>query len=1330
MKRICKTLSVLLIAVVALFSFSVTAGAVEETNKSQDGLVASITTEKDNYQSNEDIELTFKVTNTNDYAVANVSLEAIIPDGLTLKKGANTSIDTVSLASGESLEFTLTVVKENSVIVVPIETTEPNTEQPTQTQPLSTENTTVVKTESVQATTTKTNSATSDTANTNGTDNTSIKTGNTMSYLLAGLICIVCLAVAVLAFRFRKKAVKYLSLVLCVCIAVGSVAVVNNPNISAVEITKKKSFTVSKIITIDGKNYELKSNIKYELSDNNTNIYLYASQYKLLKSVENNHTNVDVYFYAQYSGNVSSLELVDKTSGNVIATLLDNGNIKNGDTTAGDNLFSGIVNFDVTKIKTVTITAKNSTYESNSIDIDIVDNFTDEEYNAVKNVRETMNNLVNSLSFEAALDSIKIEMILEKLEEFSDMGYIIKESIKYDDETKTVYYTDLIGTHRGISLEAIEDGVSSIGYNENSSESRNENSNNESVLVGSNYLNKIENGVIVYGLSTDANNDEYFNAYNEICTNAEEKDIDMSVLIGTVANLKTAMNNMDFICIECHGGVYELNGTKMPMFALTETVTDEQYLTDINQYNVVIKTLKIGDEKYRDMYVITPQFINTYYGNNNQLNDTTIFLGCCDGFGVDGNILDNLANAFISCGASGVVGHVNSVKTTYDLFLLSAVFDELVAGTDIQEALYRAENKYGKTDGEFWQNNYNEAKLGIDAYNELLLPNKHFPYWTNYKNTSIKGRVSEYKGDGISGPSLGKVKVTIEKDGEIYRTATTDSTGNYTLNPVEPGTYIVKFTEKDHETITKEVNVSLGQSLTVDVSMKYKSTSTELSGVVYSNVDKLPLSGVEIKGYKSDSDEPISLGTTSTDGIYSITVDSDIEKIEFSLSGFKTKTIDDFLLFDGNVYLEKLDSENVSFAGGDGSEENPYQIATPEQLDSIRNNLSANYIIVNDLDLSNYENWIPIGDVDNKFSGILDGAKHNIKGLTINIKDLNSYYDPEYGNYYANLGLFSYSYGATFKNIKMSDINIYLDSDVNGNGYVCVGGIVASRYLGMNIENCCVSGRIDIKTNLGISVGGIAGLANTIQNCENKVDINCVCRDDTDTEDDDISTQLNCGGLTSDCNSAIRCVNYGNITLVSYNDNILAGGISGFAEKAQKCINYGNLKVESNCCNLWDFYNNNICQVAGIASHTGYYQFSGSKNDSSDLINYGKVECTGKVAPNILNRYGYISRNIIEACGITCFTYGDGLKNCYNLSTKISCQAYINFECTEIQDSVASRISDEIPNNIDSFYSIDSTIVKGYICDSENNINFLSEKEMKSKIAKLENEILGSISTN
>lgn len=267
MKRICKIFAVLLVMAIALFSFSITAGATEVSN-TQDGLVASITSEKDSYKSNEDIELTFKVTNTNDFAVENVSLEAIIPDGLTLKNNDDTNVNIVSLGSGESLELTLTAVKESSVITVPIGD---STETPTQTQPVATEtaeNTTVVQTDCIQATTTKVNSATSDTVSTNGTDNTTIQTGKTISYLLIGLICLVCLAVAFISFRFRKKTVKYLSLVLCVCIAVSSVAFVGITNTMAQETTQQMSFEVSKTITVDSEKIQLKLITVYEVTLN------------------------------------------------------------------------------------------------------------------------------------------------------------------------------------------------------------------------------------------------------------------------------------------------------------------------------------------------------------------------------------------------------------------------------------------------------------------------------------------------------------------------------------------------------------------------------------------------------------------------------------------------------------------------------------------------------------------------------------------------------------------------------------------------------------------------------------------------------------------------------------------------------------------------------------------------------------------------------------------------------------------------------------------------------------------------------------------------------
>ena len=49
------------------------------------------------------------------------------------------------------------------------------------------------------------------------------------------------------------------------------------------------------------------------------------------------------------------------------------------------------------------------------------------------------------------------------------------------------------------------------------------------------------------------------------------------------------------------------------------------------------------------------------------------------------------------------------------------------------------------------------------------------------------------------------------------------------------------------------------------------------------------------------------------------------------------------------------------FAAGAGIVEDPWQIATADQLNRVRDDLTAHYVLINDIDLSSYENWVPIG---------------------------------------------------------------------------------------------------------------------------------------------------------------------------------------------------------------------------------------------------------------------------------------------------------------------------------------------------------------------------------
>lgn len=81
---------------------------------------------------------------------------------------------------------------------------------------------------------------------------------------------------------------------------------------------------------------------------------------------------------------------------------------------------------------------------------------------------------------------------------------------------------------------------------------------------------------------------------------------------------------------------------------------------------------------------------------------------------------------------------------------------------------------------------------------------------------------------------------------------------------------------------------------------------------------------------------------------------------------------------------------NSLFAGGTGTIEDPFQISNAEQFNNIRHNLSANYILVSDIDLSIYSNWNAIGTYENRFCGTFDGDNHSITGLTILDTEIDS----------------------------------------------------------------------------------------------------------------------------------------------------------------------------------------------------------------------------------------------------------------------------------------------------------------------------------------------------
>lgn len=146
----------------------------------------------------------------------------------------------------------------------------------------------------------------------------------------------------------------------------------------------------------------------------------------------------------------------------------------------------------------------------------------------------------------------------------------------------------------------------------------------------------------------------------------------------------------------------------------------------------------------------------------------------------------------------------------------------------------------------------------------------------------------------------------------------------------------------------------------------------------------------------------------------------------------------------------------VQFAGGVGSEGDPYQIATADQLNEVRNHLEAGiYFKLTadiDLDVSPYNTVAglsPLSDGSNSFNGNMDGNGFKIINLIIN-SEAN------------NVGLF----GSTGSN---SVINNIILENVTINGAYNSGSLVGSNMGAIN--NSSATGNV---TGVG-SVGGLVG---------------------------------------------------------------------------------------------------------------------------------------------------------------------------------------------------------------------------------------------------------------
>ncbi|MGM0607901.1 MAG: InlB B-repeat-containing protein [Candidatus Muiribacteriota bacterium] len=151
------------------------------------------------------------------------------------------------------------------------------------------------------------------------------------------------------------------------------------------------------------------------------------------------------------------------------------------------------------------------------------------------------------------------------------------------------------------------------------------------------------------------------------------------------------------------------------------------------------------------------------------------------------------------------------------------------------------------------------------------------------------------------------------------------------------------------------------------------------------------------------------------------------------------------------------------FAGGSGTETDPYLISNANELNNIRYFLKSNFKQIADIDLSGYDHdndgkgWLPIGTDEEPFTGCFDGDQFKISNLTINRK------------YKSAVGLFSFADNAQILNTFLTDINIKAYQNTGG-----IAGYVY-QYYGSIKNSYSLDNIIKMEPIDDIYVGGLVG---------------------------------------------------------------------------------------------------------------------------------------------------------------------------------------------------------------------------------------------------------------
>lgn len=393
------------------------------------------------------------------------------------------------------------------------------------------------------------------------------------------------------------------------------------------------------------------------------------------------------------------------------------------------------------------------------------------------------------------------------------------------------------------------------------------------------------------------------------------------------------------------------------------------------------------------------------------------------------------------------------------------------------------------------------------------------------------------------------------------------------------------------------------------------------------------------------------------------------------------------------------------------------EISTAEELNDIRNGLSGCYVLVNDIDLSDYTDWSPIGMTTNSaFRGTLDGQGHKITGLKVSeVFTSATIVAPNYA-----VGLFGVCDGATIKNLTLEGVDVsvvttsgygYISSPLGSRNTIFAGGLAGLLTGDCQVYNCCTSGTILAKAyGEGYSdalSGGIAGYVDdsTLLFCGS------ACSVEAYNNNALLAQDSMAGGLVGAlCGSSVidRSYNSGAVQALtgSYGD-AYSGGLIGYSQvttgRVSNSFNEGAVTAMSAA-----FSGGFFCDDAYAGGIAGCYAGLIDK-----AYNSGTVHAQGNDPYGIEDEAAY--------AGGICGSAAEAavLSNCASVQPSVSASAgkkqYCRIACggTKSNNATVSQVTSGTQNDADMVVSTEEAKAQNLYADTLG-WDFTSTWEMAS----------------